>query len=170
MFLFWNGIHLYWSEKIFVTFSNLVIGIIYRMSDSSVNIFNDRMTDWVNIIQRERILCYFLGDLNLDLLKKHEEHRPTSAFLDIVCFYNVYRIISKPTWFTTNSATLIDHTLTNNFDLQCKHKEGILCISIADNYAVFHITNNSILEQSNCILKRYYRYSNNEWKRCTHHL
>ena len=130
------------------------------MPDSSGENFNDRMNDWLNIIQRERKLCYFLGDLNLDLLK-HEEHRPTSAFLDILYSYNVYPLISKPTRVTTNSATLIDHILTNDFDVQCKHKQGILCNRITDHYAVFHITNNSgaILEQPNCVLKRDYKYS-----------
>ena len=93
---------------------------------------------------------------------KHEEHRSTSVFLDILYSDNVYQLISKPTRVTTSSATLIDHILTNNSDVQCKHKQGILCNSIADHYAVFHITNNSgaILEQSNCVLKRDYRYSN----------
>ena len=131
------------------------------MPDSSVETFNDRMNDWLNIFQRERKICYFLGDLNLDLLK-HEKHRPTYAFLDILYSYNVYPLISKPTRVTTNSATLIDHILTNNFDVQCMHKQGISCNSITDHYAVFHIKNHSgaILEQSNCVLKRDYRYSN----------
>ena len=131
------------------------------MPELSVETFNGRMNDWLNIIQRERKICYFLGDLNLDLLK-HEEHRPTSAFLDILHYCNVYTLISKPFWVTTNSAPLIDHILTNNFDKQCKHKQGILCNSITNHYAVFHITNNSgaSLEQSNCVLKRDYRYIN----------
>ena len=46
------------------------------------------MNDWLNIIQRERKICYYLGDLNLDLLK-HEEQRPTSALLDILYSYNM---------------------------------------------------------------------------------
>ena len=145
----------------FGTSSNLVIGVIYRMPVSLVETFNDRKNDRLNIIQRERKICYFLGDLNLDLLK-HEEHRPTSAFLDILYSYNVYPLISKPTRVYTNSTTLIDHILTNNFDIQCKHKQGILCNSITYHFVVFHITNNSgaIVEQSNCVLKRDYRYSN----------
>ena len=149
------------EKSIFGTSSNLVIGVIYRMPDSSVEIFNDRMNDWLNIIQREKKICYFLGDLNLDLLR-NEEHRPTSTFLDILYSYNVYPLISKPTRVTANSATLIDHILTNNFDVQCKHKQGIWCNSITDHYAVFHITNGSgtVAEQSEFILKRDYSYNN----------
>ena len=40
------------EKSIFGT-SNIVIGVIYRMPDSSVDILNDRMNDWLNIIQRE---------------------------------------------------------------------------------------------------------------------
>ena len=149
------------EKSIFGTSSNLVIGVIYTMPDSSVEIFNDRMNDWLNIIQRENKICYFLGDLNLDLLR-HEEHRLLSAFLDILYSHNVYPLISKPTRVTANSATLIDHILTNNFDVQCKHKQVILCNSITDHYAIFHITNGSgsVAEQSQFILKRDYRYNN----------
>ena len=149
------------KKSIFGTSSNLVIGVIYRMPYSSVEIVNDRMNDWLNIIQREKKICYFLGDLNLDLLR-HKEHRPTSAFLDILYSYNVYPLNSKPTRVTANSATLIDHILTNNLDVQCKQKQGILCNSITDHYAIFRITEGSgtMAEQSESILKRDYRYNN----------
>ena len=42
------------EKNIFGTSSNLVIGVFYRMPDSSMETFNDRMNDWLNIIQRER--------------------------------------------------------------------------------------------------------------------
>ena len=48
------------DKSIFGTSSNLVIGVIYRMLDSSVEIFNDRMNDWLNIIQREKKYAIFL--------------------------------------------------------------------------------------------------------------
>ena len=125
------------EKNIFGTSSNLLIGVICRMPDSSVETFNDQMHDWLNIIQRERKICYVLGDLNLDLLK-HEEHRPSSAFLDILYSYSVYPLISKPTRVTTNSATLIDHILTNNFDVNCKHKQGIKIQKDIQRTSLFH--------------------------------
>ena len=84
----------------FGTSSSLVIGVIYRMPDSPVEIFKYH--------SKGEKICYFLGDLNLDLLRR-EEHRPTFAFLEILYSYNVYQLISKSTRVTANSATLIGH-------------------------------------------------------------
>ena len=87
-------------------------------------------------------LCYFLGDLNIDL-RKHENHSPTSGFLDTMCSYSMFPLITKPTIVTKDTATLIDHIFMNNYDVESKHVHGILCTSISDHYAVFHITGNT---------------------------
>ena len=108
------------DKDVFGTSSNIVIGVIYRMPDSSVDTFSDRMNDVLNTIQNERKLYHILGDLNIDFLK-HDEHRPTSTFLDVLYTYNVFPVISKPTRVTKNTAILIDHILTNNFDVSTNH-------------------------------------------------
>ena len=100
------------------------------------------MSDIMNIVQREQKIYYFLGNLNVDLLK-HESHQSTAAFLDSLYLYNVFPLITKPTRVTRESATLIDHVLTNNFDINSKHVQGILCTSISDHYAIFHIAGNA---------------------------
>ena len=64
------------DKFIFGTDSNIVIGVIYRMTNSSVDVFNDRISDVINVIQKERKLCYLLGDLNIDFLKA-DDHRAT---------------------------------------------------------------------------------------------
>ena len=121
--------------------SNIVIAVIYRMPNTSLDIFNDRVASILNAITRENKLCYFLGDLNIDLLK-HENHSPTSGFLDIMYSYSMFPLITKPTRVTKDTATLIDHIFTNNFETDSKHVQGILCTSISDHFAVFHITGN----------------------------
>ena len=121
--------------------SNIVIAAIYRMPNTSLDIFNDRVANILNTITRENELCYFLGDLNIDLLK-HENHSPTSDFLDIMYSYSMFPLITKPTRVTKDTATLIDHIFTNNFETDSKHVQGILCTSISDHFAVFHITGN----------------------------
>ena len=60
---------------------NLIIGVIYRMPNACVDVFNEIMCDVLNIVQKKRKICYFLGDLNLDLLKC-ENHKPTATFLE----------------------------------------------------------------------------------------
>ena len=65
-------------------------------------------------------------------------------------------LITKPTRVTRESATLIDHVLTNNFDINSKHVQGILCTSISDHYAIFHVAGNAGITSANDIpvLKR----------------
>ena len=149
------------DKNVFNLSSNVVVGVIYRMPNTCMEIFNDRMSDIMNIVQRERKICYFLGDLNVDLLK-HESHQSTAAFLDSLYSYNVFPLITKPTRVTRESATLIDHVLTNNFDINSKHVQGILCTSISDHYAIFHIAGNAGITSADDIpvLKRNFTQNN----------
>ena len=119
--------------------SNIIIDVIYRMPNTSLDIFNDRIGNIMNIITRENKLCYFLGDWNIDHLKQ-ESYSLTSEFLDILYSYSMFPLITKPTRVTKDTATLIDHISTNNFESDAKHVQGVLCSSISDHYAVFHIT------------------------------
>ena len=129
------------EESSFNLSSNIVIAVICRMPNTSLDILNDRVANILNTITRENKLCYFLGDLNIDLLK-HENHSPTSDFLDIMYSYSMFQLITKPTRVTKDTATFIDHMFTNNFETDSKHVQGILCTSISDHFAVFHITGN----------------------------
>ena len=130
------------DSSIFNTKSNVIIGLIYRMPDSSVEIFIERMDTILNVIHKEKKICYFLGDLNLCFLKC-DTHKHTSDFLDMIYTHGVFPLITKPTRVTETSATLIDHILTNNFDIHSHHVQGILCTSISDHYSIFHIATNA---------------------------
>ena len=150
------------DSTVFNTKTNIIIGVIYRMPDASVDVFNERLSDTLNVVTKEKKICYLIGDLNIDLLK-HEEHRPTSDFIDILYANNMFPLIVKPTRVTDKSATLIDHVLTNNFDVNSRHIQGILISSISDHYAIFHISGNIKLEASADIgmaLKRDMRHHN----------
>ena len=99
------------DSKVFQTPSNIVIGIVYRMPDASIDIFNDRMADILNVIDEENKLFYMLGDLNIDFLKC-DGHRLTSSFIDTLYSNNVFPLITKPTRVTQSTDILIDHILT----------------------------------------------------------
>ena len=86
-----------------------------------------------------------LGDLNIDFLKC-DEHRLTSSFIDTLYSNNVFPLITKPTRVTQSTATLIDHILTNNFDVMGNHKQGILCTDISDHYAIAHVAGNTKIQ------------------------
>ena len=64
------------DKSVFQSSANNIIGVVYRMPDSSVDVFNERLTDILNFVHRENKLFYLLGDLNIDLFK-HDVHRPT---------------------------------------------------------------------------------------------
>ena len=57
------------DKSTFMTNSNVIIAVTYRMPDSSVEIFNERISDLRNAIQREKKISYLIGDLKIDFLK-----------------------------------------------------------------------------------------------------
>ena len=77
------------DRHMFQTPSNIVIGLIYRMPDASVDIFNERITDILTIIDKEKKIIDLNGDLNIDLFKC-ESHKPTCTVLDILYSHSVF--------------------------------------------------------------------------------
>ena len=95
----WNGVH------------HIVIRLIYRFFYVSVDIFNERVTDILNITGRGGWgggIIYLIRDLNSDLLKR-EPNKPTPTVLDALYAHIVFLLISKPTRITENRVILIDH-------------------------------------------------------------
>ena len=87
------------DKNVFNLASNVVVADMYRIPNTYMEIFDDRVSDIMNIVQRERKICYLLGDLNVDLLK-YESHQSTAASLDTLYSYNVFPLITKPTRVT----------------------------------------------------------------------
>ena len=55
------------EQSVFQSSANVIIGVVYRMPDSSVEVFNERLSDILHAVQKENKLFYLLGDLNIDL-------------------------------------------------------------------------------------------------------
>ena len=70
------------ESTVFDTKYIIIVGVIYRMPDSSFDVFNETMCDILNVVTKEKKICYLIGDLNIDLLE-HGEHRPSNDFVDI---------------------------------------------------------------------------------------
>ena len=108
----WLRIFWQWNESLFIETEggSLIYHqvFVYRMPNTSLDMFINRIGNIINIITRQNKLWYFLADLNIDLLKP-ENHSPTSEFLDIMYSYSMFPLITKPTRVTKNTATLIDH-------------------------------------------------------------
>ena len=62
------------DRLVFQTPSNIVIGLIYKMPDASVGIFNERITDILNIIDSENFFLsywYILIFLSVNHTSQH---------------------------------------------------------------------------------------------------
>ena len=59
--------------------------------------------------------------------------------------------MTKPTRVTESSATLIDHILTNNVYIAASHHQDMLCPSLSDHCAIFHVAGNVVTIDSNMI-------------------
>ena len=104
-----------------------------------------------------------LGDLNIDFLN-YKNNQSTATFVDMLYSFNVFPLITKPTRITNETATLIDHILTNNFDVNSKHTQGILCTSMSDHYAIFHVAGNvdATTDDDTPLIKRFFSRKNME--------
>ena len=85
----WNQSSLKLIKNTFMTNSNVIIAVTYRMPDSSVEIFNERISDILNTIQREKKIFNLIGDLNIDFLKS-DAYIFTNSLIDVLYSNNVF--------------------------------------------------------------------------------
>ena len=74
------------------------------MVDSSVDVFNERISDMLSTVCNERKIIYCIGDLNIDFFE-YDVNKPTSAILYSIYAYNVFPLITKPARVTEITAT-----------------------------------------------------------------
>ena len=100
-------------------------GQTYMFSENVEHIFSDA---------KGMKTIFVCGDLNIDLLK-HESHKSTRNFLDMMYSLDLYPLIDKPTRITDSSATLIDNIFTN--ELHHYITSGMICNDISDHLPMF---------------------------------
>ena len=136
------------DKSIYNTEKNIIIGTIYRVPNSDLDIFNKDLALILMKVNKEGKLFYLMGDTNIDLLKS-SDHSLTSEFLDLMYSHNMFPLITKPTRVTNDSATLIDNIFTNNLKNSVKHHQGIIYNDISDHFPVFHMNEEFSLKQVN---------------------
>ena len=117
---------------------NVIVGLIYRVPDSDVEVFDNEFTDILEKINKENKAIYITGDYDIGILK-HEEHNETQKFLDIIYENTLIPLITKPPRLTCYSKTQIDNIWTNNFKEYLTHESGIIFLTISDHFPVYHI-------------------------------
>ena len=60
--------------------NNLIVGVIYRPPDSDVNDFVKSVNSFLTNVNKEKKVCYIMGDFNLNLMN-YQSHNLTREFL-----------------------------------------------------------------------------------------
>ena len=92
--------------------------------------FNDRFEDFIDVVSKEDKKFLLLGDFNKNLLNEENE-RDWSNLTISLC---LSQLVCEPTRVTNDSATLIDHTYTNNEETIQHVNLNQLCLR--DHYAL----------------------------------
>jgi len=94
---------------------NIMIGSVYRPPNTDLVLFNAECVSILNSFdKRKNGIVLIAGDFNLNL-PKHNQHGPTSEFLNNLLSYNFMPTgtISVPTRISVTSAMLIDNIFFN---------------------------------------------------------
>ena len=138
-------------ESIFIEVSSednkkFVIGSVYRPGTSYPGLtFKEQFSQFTEILSG--ILAelgtkydnvFIVGDFNLDLIKINE-NKYVAEYIDTLLAFGFLQLITKPTRIANNSASLIDHVLTNS---SCElYDSYILCSCISDHFPIIHNIN-----------------------------
>ena len=126
----------------------VLVAIVYRRPGTDLETFTELVSNKLDVVKTDKHTCYLLGDLNIDLLR-HEVHRQTAEFLDIMYSNGFIPLINRPTRVTAETATVIDHIYSSDLNATRKTIQGILVTDITDHYHVFHFTQPFGYSQSN---------------------
>ena len=136
---------------------DVIIGVIYRPPNTDVKSFNELMTTIIDKVNKEKKICYFIGDYCLDLLK-HESYPQTSELLDIMYSNDFIPVITWPTRRKDKSGTLIDNIFTNNL-VEINHSiQGLFKTGKSDHLPIFMI-HKRIQEKQNTLYSMKRKFS-----------
>lgn len=120
------------------SFARKIIGSIYRPPNSDLDLFMWSLQSALDSSCHTKVECLLAGDFNLDLFK-HDVHLGTEPFINCLYQHSMIPLITRPTWFTADTITLIDNICSNKADTNWL--SGILIPEILDYIPVlFYIS------------------------------
>ena len=123
--------------------SKLIIGSVYRPNVNHPNLsqseqFSQSMellSNLLSLITNSKSNVRILGDFNIDVLKLNSSNQ-AAEYIDLLFSFGLLQVITKPTRCTSNSATLLDHVLSNS---ACGHTSSFIMTSlISDHFPIIH--------------------------------
>jgi Endonuclease-reverse transcriptase len=134
-----------------------IIGNVYRpvtqhpvlTQSEQFHEFSNNLSAILDLIPDNRQF-YMFGDLNLDCLKFGTCTQVTE-YVNLLFSFGLLQIVSKPTRCTVNSATLIDHVITNN--VNTKSCSFLITNKISDHFPVACFIDNNKYPKSKIFKK-----------------
>ena len=108
---------------------NIILNTIYRPSNGDIKICENHFKN--DTLNKHIVLA---GDFNLNVLD-FESNKKIENFINPMFCYGMIPNINKSTRVTANTATAIDHIVTN-VTIETDFKAGILKSCISDHFAI----------------------------------
>ena len=132
--------HLHDSESLWINLfenkpnNNYTIGVIYRHpSQVNINDFLECFSNCLTNLSKSKNVYYILGDFNLNIQSDNRTNYATE-YINLIVSNGAFPIITKPTRVTENSATIIDHIITN--DAMHVLEPAIIKTDLTDHYPI----------------------------------
>ena len=139
--------------------SNLIFNAIYRPPTGDIKVFEQFCKDIFSKNQNMKHMM-FAGDFNMNVLD-YEYNGKVQSFFDFMYQRNLMPTINKPTRVEKNSATTIDHIITD-YVLTCDFKTVILKTDLTDHFPIVIALKNYGPSQQHSKTKHKYKRSYNE--------
>ena len=132
----------------------LIIGVIYRHGQSYTK-FCERLSECLLSLNEKKEKYIIVGDFNFDLMK-YNLIRPATNYLNAINSVGCNALIDKPTRITSDTASCIDHALSN-MDPSSFENHNILS-EVSDHFGTISKIGGISKETEN--LNSYFRKSN----------
>ena len=112
---------------------SFLIGAIYRHPNRNANDFIEDFAETLGKLASENTISYILGEMNININENHQELPQSKKYKHALTSSGAVLIFTKPTRVTDNSATVIDHIITN--DVSHDITPRIICSLMTDHFS-----------------------------------
>ena len=113
---------------------------MYRNPNGDMTAFGKLCENLLSANDKTSKNIIFAGDLNISVLN-YESNKKVQHFLRRIFQYKTIPTINKPTCVTRNTATAINHIITNTAISGIQHRSGIIKIDISDHFPIVFALN-----------------------------
>jgi len=112
----------------------ILVGVLYR-PPSQLNFLNFFSVRLNNLSDNNNQEIYIMGDINID-----KKSPLAKEYNEICCLHGLKQLIRLPTRITVNTATILDHILTNSKEKVTD--SGVVDVSFSDHQMIFFTRKN----------------------------